>query len=65
MVVMERPCKSPVTGTPCQHCDGWLVVYRTFRKGGSVAVRYFRCFRCKRTAGETETVVLPQRRIRK
>jgi hypothetical protein len=64
MVVMERPNKSPITGTPCEHCDGWLVVYASVRKGGNVAVRYFHCFRCKRTADETETVVLPQRRNR-
>lgn len=62
MAVMSR--NPPITGTPCEHCEGWLVVYRTRRKGGRVAVRYFRCFRCKRTADETETVVLPQRRNR-
>lgn len=61
MAVIER---SPITGTPCKHCEGWLVVYRTRRKCGSVAVRHFRCFRCKRTAGQSETISLPKRRIR-
>lgn len=55
-----------MTGTPCESpdCDGWLVVYATQRKGGNVAVRYFHCFRCKRTASETETISQPKRRSR-
>lgn len=65
MVVMDRPHKPPVTGTPCEHCEGWLVVYRTRRKGGRVAVRYYRCHACHATAAESETVVLPERRSRR
>lgn len=64
VMTLDSRQESAITGTPCQHCDGWLVVYHTHRKGGTVAVRYFHCFRCKRTAEETETVNLPRRRIR-
>jgi len=41
-----------VTGKPCEHCDGHLVVYSSRRsKCGKFQAQWLRCYNCKQTVG--------------
>ena len=45
-----------MTHTPCEHCEGHLVVYATRRKdGGRRIVRYHHCWLCGKRPKDNKT----------